>query len=166
MSLKLAMVGRISYYFCGRIALSTKNTKTSPVLVEVSTLTDQEAIGLLRAINTGVVTALEGLEDLKERVEVSETSRKVKREKKLAEALEQANEPIPVITEEVKVEETLELPEVIEEVVEQPIEEVVVTKEAEVEEKPTEDVEKVEEVVETSSDTVAKPAPRRTRSKK
>ena len=78
MALKLIMVGRLSYYFCGRIALSINNTKENPIVKEIDELTDKEVVGLLRAIKTGVIAALEGTDELLERSKVLEEAKRKK----------------------------------------------------------------------------------------
>ena len=78
MALKLIMVGRLSYYFCGRIALSINNTKENPVVKEIDELTDKEVVGLLRAIKTGVIAAIEGADELLERSKVLEEAKRKK----------------------------------------------------------------------------------------
>ena len=101
MALKLIMVGRLSYYFCGRIALSINNTKENPVVKEIDELTDKEVVGLLRAIKTGVIAAIEGADELLERGKVLE---EVKRKK--VDTVEVEIKEIK--TEEDSVEETKE----------------------------------------------------------
>ena len=78
MALKLIMVGRLSYYFCGRIALSINNTKENPIVKEIDELTDKEVVGLLRAIKTGVIAAIEGADELLERSKVLEEAKRKK----------------------------------------------------------------------------------------
>lgn len=118
--LKLAMAGRVSYYFCGRISLTSRNTVKNPLTVEVKTLNSQEVVGLYRAIKTGVIVAVEGLEELSAKVEELELAQKSKKEVE--------KEPV-VIEQEVKQEAT------------EKVEESEPTVEEPKEEKPTDEVE-------------------------
>lgn len=117
MNIKLAITGRLSYCFCGRVALSVKNTEKNPVEVELDWLTDKEVISLVRAIKTGSIRALAGEKQLFEReyalvsdrkkdkkeVEAPVVVTEVKEEEKPAEIVEKVTEK-EVVVEEVKEE--------------------------------------------------------------
>lgn len=141
MNIKLAITGRLSYYFCGSIALSIRNTVNNPLSVDLDSLTKEEVTGLARAVKTSVVRVLEGEKELLERSHVIDSDRKAKKFK--AEVVE--------ATPSVEVEE---VKEVIDPVVEE-IQEEEKTVETEIQE--VEVPEKVEEVEEK------KPAPKTTR---
>ena len=128
MALKLIMVGRLSYYFCGRIALSINNTKENPIVKEIDELTDKEVVGLLRAIKTGVIAALEGTDELLERSKVLEEAKRKKvatveveikeiktEEITIIDAVENKEEEKTSEKEDIKEEKSEVIPEVVQE---------------------------------------------------
>ena len=128
MALKLIMVGRLSYYFCGRIALSINNTKENPIVKEIDELTDKEVIGLLRAIKTGVIAAIEGADELLERSKVLEEAKRKKvatveveikeiktEEITIIDAVENKEEEKTSEKEDIKEEKSEVIPEVVQE---------------------------------------------------
>ena len=127
MALKLIMVGRLSYYFCGRIALSINNTKENPVVKEIDELTDKEVVGLLRAIKTGVIAAIEGADELLERGKVLEEVKRKKVDTVEVEIKEIKTEEIAIIdaVENKEEEKTSEKEDIKEEEKSEVIEEVV-----------------------------------------
>ena len=100
MTLKLALVRANSFYFCGKVALSVKNTENNPITVDYESLNEKEIIGLVRAIKTNVIKAVEGEETLISMFKEIDGKRKVKKE---------ITDEIQVVTTEVEVKE----PEVI-----------------------------------------------------
>ena len=128
MALKLIMVGRLSYYFCGRIALSINNTKENPIVKEIDELTDKEVVGLLRAIKTGVIAAIEGADELLERSKVLEEAKRKKvatveveikeiktEEITIIDAVENKEEEKTSEKEDIKEEKSEVIPEVVQE---------------------------------------------------
>ena len=128
MALKLIMVGRLSYYFCGRIALSINNTKENPIVKEIDELTDKEVVGLLRAIKTGVIAAIEGADELLERSKVLEEAKRKKvatveveikeiktEEITIIDAVENKEEENTSEKEDIKEEKSEVIPEVVQE---------------------------------------------------
>ena len=100
MTLKLALVRANSFYFCGKVALSVKNTENNPITVDYKSLNEKEIIGLVRAIKTNVIKAVEGEETLISMFKEIDGKRKVKKE---------ITDEVQVATTEVEVKE----PEVI-----------------------------------------------------
>lgn len=100
MTLKLALVRANSFYFCGKVALSVKNTENNPITVDYKSLNEKEIIGLVRAIKTNVIKAVEGEETLISMFKEIDGKRKVKKE---------ITDEVQVATTEVQVKE----PEVI-----------------------------------------------------
>lgn len=80
MTLKLALVRANSFYFCGKVALAVKNTENNPVSVEFDSLNDKEIIGLVRAIKTNVIKAVEGEDTLLSLFKEIDVKRKFKKE--------------------------------------------------------------------------------------
>ena len=129
MKIKLVMVKKLSYYFCGSVALSILNDVDNPLEVELDSLTRQELVGLDRAISTDIIRVTVGLSEFKAKVEA------IVKPKKRTE---------PVKEEVIEVKTEVKIEEVKEEIEVTPVEEI--TPVVEVEEEPTEVVEKVEEV--------------------
>ena len=107
MTLKLALVRANSFYFCGKVALAVKNTENNPVSVEFDSLNDKEIIGLVRAIKTNVIKAVEGEETLISMFKEINGKRKVKKETpvEVQEVAPEVNEPEVVVEAEPVVEE-------------------------------------------------------------
>jgi outer membrane biosynthesis protein TonB len=107
MTLKLALVRANSYYFCGKVTLAVKNTENNPVSVEFDSLNDQEVIGLVRAIKTNVIKAVEGEDTLLSLFKEINVKRKFKKETpvEVQEVVPEVNEPEVVVEAEPVVEE-------------------------------------------------------------
>lgn len=112
MNIKLVMVNKLSYYFCGSVSLSILNDEGNPLVVDLDKLSKQELIGLNRAVSTGIVGVIEGKDEFTRRYEA------VKPTKKKAEKTEEVKtaEVVEPVVEEVKVEEKAVEIEVTEEV--------------------------------------------------
>lgn len=113
--LKLVMARKLSYYFCGNIALNISNTENNPVVVDINDLTDQECVGLNRAVKTKVIFAIEGAEALEERCKkiTEETKLKLDRFRSIPTPKEIVIEKVEEIQiiEEATVEESKDLKE-------------------------------------------------------
>lgn len=107
MTLKLALVRANSFYFCGKVALSVKNTENNPITVDYESLNEKEIIGLVRAIKTNVIKAVEGEETLISMFKEIDGKRKVKKETpvEVQEVAPEVNEPEVVVEAEPVVEE-------------------------------------------------------------
>lgn len=79
MKLKLAIAGRLSYCFCGRVALRMEHTVKSPLEVDLDTLNDQEILSLVRAVRTKSITVVEGEKELLEKGHFINEEKKPKR---------------------------------------------------------------------------------------
>ena len=122
MTLKLALVMTNSYYFCGKVALSIKNTVNNPVSISFESLSSNEIVGLVRAIKTNVIKAVEGEDVLlskfkeindkrkskKETTEVEKVTEKVKEAEVVVEAIEEVKEEKTSEKEESNVEVEIE----------------------------------------------------------
>ncbi len=111
MTLKLALVMTNSYYFCGKVALSIKNTVNNPVSISFESLSSNEIVGLVRAIKTNVIKAVEGEDVLLSKFKEINDKRKSKKEttevEKVTEEVKEAEVVVEAI-EEVKEEKTSE----------------------------------------------------------
>lgn len=109
MKIKLIMSSRLSYYFCGSVALSTVNTIDNPMEYELGALSRQEVIGLNKAIKTGVIKLVEGEAEftkLVEEVVPNKAKKEVKQAEVAVEVIEEVVAPVAVeVKEEVVVEE-------------------------------------------------------------
>ncbi len=122
MTLKLALVMTNSYYFCGKVALSIKNTVNNPVSISFESLSSNEIVGLVRAIKTNVIKAVEGEDVLlskfkeindkrkskKETTEVEKVTEEVKEAEVVVEAIEEVQEEKTSEKEESNVEVEIE----------------------------------------------------------
>lgn len=68
MNIKLIIATRLSYYFCGSVALSSVNTKENPLTVSLEGLNKQEILGLNKAIKTKVIALVEGEKEFEDKV--------------------------------------------------------------------------------------------------
>ena len=111
MTLKLALVMTNSYYFCGKVALSIKNTVNNPVSISFESLSSNEIVGLVRAIKTNVIKAVEGEDVLLSKFKEINDKRKSKKEttkvEKVTEEVKEAEVVVEAI-EEVQEEKTSE----------------------------------------------------------
>ncbi len=111
MTLKLALVMTNSYYFCGKVALSIKNTVSNPASISFESLSSDEVVGLVRAIKTNVIKAVEGEDVLLSKFKEINDKRKSKKEttevEKVTEEVKEAEVVVEAI-EEVKEEKTSE----------------------------------------------------------
>ena len=107
MTLKLALVRANSFYFCGKVALAVKNTENNPISVEFDSLNDKEIIGLVRAIKTNVIKAVEGEETLISMFKEINGKRKVKKEitDEIQVVTTEVKEPEVIVEEQVVIEE-------------------------------------------------------------
>lgn len=151
MTLKLALVMTNSYYFCGKVALSIKNTVSNPASISFESLSSDEVVGLVRAIKTNVIKAVEGEDVLLSKFKEINDKRKSKKE----------TTEVEKVTEEVKEAEVVV--EAIEEVQEEKTSE---KEESNVEVEIEKEVEVTEEVKEESTVEVKPVAKRRTTVKK
>ena len=149
MTLKLALVRANSFYFCGKVALSVKNTENNPITVDYKSLNEKEIIGLVRAIKTNVIKAVEGEETLISMFKEIDGKRKVKKE---------ITDEVQVATTEVEVKE----PEVIVE------KQIVIEEEKTSEKEDIKEEEKSEVIEEVVKEEVVKKVatPKRTTTKK
>lgn len=122
MTLKLALVMTNSYYFCGKVALSIKNTVSNPASISFESLSSDEVVGLVRAIKTNVIKAVEGEDVLlskfkeindkrkskKETIEVEKVTEEVKEAEVVVEAIEEVQEEKTSEKEESNVEVEIE----------------------------------------------------------
>ena len=76
MNIKLIITSRLSYYFCGSVALSILNSYDNPLVVDLDKLSKQEVIGLTRASKTGVIKAIEGESELYAKAETFTSKKK------------------------------------------------------------------------------------------
>ena len=111
MTLKLALVMTNSYYFCGKVALSIKNTVSNPASISFESLSSDEVVGLVRAIKTNVIKAVEGEDVLLSKFKEINDKRKSKKEitevEKVTEEVKEAEVVVEAI-EEVQEEKTSE----------------------------------------------------------
>ena len=100
-----------SYYFCGKVALSIKNTVSNPASISFESLSSDEVVGLVRAIKTNVIKAVEGEDVLLSKFKEINDKRKSKKEttevEKVTEEVKEAEVVVEAI-EEVKEEKTSE----------------------------------------------------------
>ena len=111
-----------SYYFCGKVALSIKNTVSNPASISFESLSSDEVVGLVRAIKTNVIKAVEGEDVLlskfkeindkrkskKETTEVEKVTEEVKEAEVVVEAIEEVQEEKTSEKEESNVEVEIE----------------------------------------------------------
>lgn len=146
MNIKLVMVNKLSYYFCGSVSLSILNDEGNPLVVDLDKLSKQELIGLNRAVSTGIVDIIEGKDEFTRRYEaVKPTKKKAEKTEEVKLEEVKAVEVVEPVVEEIKVEEKATEAEVLE----------VIKEEVKVEETPAVEVEEVP---------VAKPTATRKRS--
>lgn len=114
MNIKLIITSRLSYYFCGSVALSILNSYDNPLVVDLDKLSKQEVIGLTRASKTGVIKAIEGEEELYAKAETF-TSKKKEAPKeetiaeKIEEIIEEIKQPVVEVQPEPEVQEVVEV---------------------------------------------------------
>ena len=114
MNIKLIITSRLSYYFCGSVALSILNSYDNPLVVDLDKLSKQEVIGLTRASKTGVIKAVEGEAELYAKAETFTTKKKEapKEEtiaEKIEEVIEEIKQPVVEVQPELKVQEVVEV---------------------------------------------------------
>ena len=114
MNIKLIITSRLSYYFCGSVALSILNSYDNPLVVDLDKLSKQEVIGLTRASKTGVIKAIEGEAELYAKAETFTTKKKEapKEEtiaEKIEEVIEEIKQPVVEVQPEPEVQEVLEV---------------------------------------------------------
>ena len=114
MNIKLIITSRLSYYFCGSVALSILNSSDNPLVVDLDKLSKQEVIGLTRASKTGVIKAIEGEAELYAKAETF-TSKKKEAPKeetiaeKIEEVIEEIKQPVVEVQPEPEVQEVVEV---------------------------------------------------------
>lgn len=118
MNIKLIITSRLSYYFCGSVALSILNSYDNPLVVDLDKLSKQEVIGLTRASKTGVIKAIEGEAELYAKAETF-TSKKKEAPKeapkeetiteKIEEVIEEIKQPVVEVQPEPEVQEVVEV---------------------------------------------------------
>lgn len=114
MNIKLIITSRLSYYFCGSVALSILNSSDNPLVVDLDKLSKQEVIGLNRASKTGVIKAIEGESELYAKAETF-TSKKKEAPKeetiaeKIEEVIEEIKQPVVEVQPELEVQEVVEV---------------------------------------------------------
>lgn len=114
MNIKLIITSRLSYYFCGSVALSILNSYDNPLVVDLDKLSKQEVIGLTRASKTGVIKAIEGESELYAKAETF-TSKKKEAPKeetiaeKIEEVIEEIKQPVVEVQPEPEVQEVVEV---------------------------------------------------------
>ena len=114
MNIKLIITSRLSYYFCGSVALSILNSYDNPLVVDLEKLSKQEVIGLTRASKTGVIKAIEGEAELYAKAETF-TSKKKEAPKeetiaeKIEEVIEEIKQPVVEVQPEPEVQEVVEV---------------------------------------------------------
>ena len=95
MNIKLIITSRLSYYFCGSVALSILNSSDNPLVVDLDKLSKQEVIGLTRASKTGVIKAIEGESELYAKAETFTSKYKdAPKEETIAEKIEEVIDDI------------------------------------------------------------------------
>lgn len=114
MNIKLIITSRLSYYFCGSVALSILNSYDNPLVVDLDKLSKQEVIGLTRASKTGVIKAVEGEAELYAKAETFTTKKKEapKEEtiaEKIEEVIEEIKQPVVEVQPEPEVQEVVEV---------------------------------------------------------
>lgn len=114
MNIKLIITSRLSYYFCGSVALSILNSYDNPLVVDLDKLSKQEVIGLTRASKTGVIKAIEGEAELYAKAETFTTKKKEapKEEtiaEKIEEVIEEIKQPVVEVQPEPEVQEVVEV---------------------------------------------------------
>ena len=114
MNIKLIITSRLSYYFCGSVALSILNSYDNPLVVDLDKLSKQEVIGLTRAAKTGVIKAIEGEAALYAKAETFTTKKKEapKEEtiaEKIEEIIEEIKQPVVEVQPEPEVQEVVEV---------------------------------------------------------
>lgn len=120
MNIKLIITSRLSYYFCGSVALSILNSYDNPLVVDLEKLSKQEVIGLTRASKTGVIKAIEGEAELYAKAKTFPSKKKEapKEEtiaKKIEEVIEEVRQPVVEVQPEPEVQEVVEVEVKIEE---------------------------------------------------
>ncbi len=117
MNIKLIITSRLSYYFCGSVALSILNSSDNPLTVDLDKLSKQEVIGLTRAAKTGVIKAIEGEAELYAKAETFTTKKKeepkeasiAEIKEKIEEVIEEIKQPVVEIQPEPEVQEVVEV---------------------------------------------------------
>ena len=114
MNIKLIITSRLSYNFCGSVALSILNSYDNPLVVDLDKLSKQEVIGLTRASKTGVIKAIEGEAELYAKAETFTTKKKEapKEEtiaEKIEEVIEEIKQPVVEVQPEPEVQEVVEV---------------------------------------------------------
>ena len=120
MNIKLIITSRLSYYFCGSVALSILNSYDNPLVVDLDKLSKQEVIGLTRASKTGVIKAIEGESELYAKAETFTTKKKESPKEetiteKTEEVIEEIKQPVVEVQPEPEVQEVVEVEVKIEE---------------------------------------------------
>ena len=120
MNIKLIITSRLSYYFCGSVALSILNSYDNPLVVDLDKLSKQEVIGLTRASKTGVIKAVEGESELYAKAETFNYKKKEapKEEtiaEKIEEVIEEIKQPVVEVQPEPEVQEVVEVEVKVEE---------------------------------------------------
>ena len=103
MKIKLLIGSGINYYFCDTISLRRSTNSSEPLELDLDSLTNNEVIGLTRAIKTGVVIIKEGEKELAEKATALVSKTRLGRSLNIKEA---------PVQEVIKVEEEV-APEVI-----------------------------------------------------
>ena len=103
MTLKLALVMTNSYYFCGKVALSIKNTVSNPASISFESLSSDEDVLLskFKEIN-------DKRKSKKETTEVEKVTEEVKEAEVVVEAIEEVQEEKTSEKEESNVEVEIE----------------------------------------------------------
>lgn len=116
MNIKLIITSRLSYYFCGSVALSILNSYDNPLVVDLDKLSKQEVIGLTRAAKTGVIKAIEGEAELYAKAETfaSKKQKHLKKKEetiaeKIEEVIEEIKQPVVEVQPEPEVQEVVEV---------------------------------------------------------
>ena len=114
MNIKLIITSRLSYYFCGSVALSILNSYDNPLVIALDKLSKQEVIGLTRAAKTGVIKAIEGEAELYAKAETFTTKKKEASKEeaiaeKIEEVIEEIKQPVVEVQPEPEVQEVVEV---------------------------------------------------------
>lgn len=122
MNIKLIITSRLSYYFCGSVALSILNSYDNPLVVDLDKLSKQEVIGLTRAAKTGVIKAIEGEAELYAKAETfaSKKQKHLKKKEetiaeKIEEVIEEIKQPVVEVQPEPEVQEVVEVEDEVKE---------------------------------------------------
>lgn len=114
MNIKLIITSRLSYYFCGSVALSILNSYDNPLTVDLDKLSKQEVIGLTRASKTGVIKAIEGEAELYAKAETFSAKKKEEVKETVVtevidEVIEEVKQPVVEVQPEPEVQEVVEV---------------------------------------------------------